>query len=109
MRCAHHVAVWVASISVMGGWGGLEAQDADIGLSQSRGDLRPDLGYALLTAPVRERGQPVIPIFEGWFPNPDGTITMSFSYFNLNSEEAVDIPLGPGNFIEPREFDGVQL
>lgn len=113
MRCAHYVAVWVASVSVMGGWGGLEAQDANtnIGLSQSRGDLRPDLGYALLTAPVRERGQPVIPIFEGWIPNIDGMNGMtrlSFSYFNLNSKEAVDIPLGPGNFIEPREFDGDQ-
>ena len=108
MRCAHYVAVWVASVSVMGGWGGLGAQDANIGLGQSRGDLRPDLGYALLTAPVRERGQPVIPIFEGWFPNPDGTITMSFSYFNLNSKEAVDVPFGPDNFIEPREFHGNQ-
>ena len=121
MRYTHYVAVWVASVSVMGGWGGLAAQDArapqeaELGLYQSRGDNRPDLGYALLTAPVRERGQPVIPIFEGWIPNIDGMIDgmngmtrLSFSYFNLNSKEAVDIPLGPGNFIEPREFDGNQ-
>ena len=111
MRYAHYVALGVASIAVMGGWGGLAAQEAELGLYQSRGTLRPDLGYALLTAPVRERGQPVIPIFEGWIPNIDGMNGMtrlSFSYFNLNSKEAVDIPLGPGNFIEPKEFDGNQ-
>ena len=108
MRYAHYVAVWVASVSVMGGWGGLQAQDLNIGLAQTRGDLKHDHEYGLVIAPVRERGQPVIPVFEGWFPRPDGTIRMSFSYFNLNSKEAVDIPLGPDNFIEPREFDGAQ-
>ena len=53
-------------------------------------------------------GEPVIPIFEGWIPNPDGTITLSFGYFNLNTEETLHIPLGPDNYIEPREFDGLQ-
>ena len=27
-------------------------------------------------------GEPVIPVFEGWIPNPDGTITLSFGYFS---------------------------
>lgn len=53
-------------------------------------------------------GEPVIPIFEGWIPNPDGTITLSFGYFNLNTEETLHIPLGPDNYIEPSEFDGLQ-
>lgn len=53
-------------------------------------------------------GEPVIPIFEGWIPNPDGTITLSFGYFNLNTEETVHVPLGADNYIEPREFDGLQ-
>ena len=48
------------------------------------------------------------PFFEGWFQNPDGTFTFSFGYFNLNTEEILDIPLGPDNFIEPAQFNGNQ-
>ena len=33
--------------------------------------------------------------------NPDGTFSLSFGYFNRNTEEIVDIPIGPNNFIEP--------
>ena len=113
MRSAHYVALGVASVLVMGGWAGLAAQEpeGELGLAQSRGGLKPDLEYPLLTSAVRHMGQPVIPIFEGWIPNIDGMNGMtrlSFSYFNLNSAEAVDIPLGPNNFIEPRQFDGNQ-
>ena len=57
---------------------------------------------------LRPAGQPVIPLFEGWYENPDGTYGICFGYFNLNTEEIVDIPLGTDNFIEPSEFDGVQ-
>jgi hypothetical protein len=57
---------------------------------------------------LRPRGQPVIPIFEGWYRNADGTHDLCFGYFNLNTEEAVDIPLGERNFLEPPQFDGRQ-
>jgi hypothetical protein len=57
---------------------------------------------------VRPTGQPLIPVFEGWYPNPDGTVSVSFGYFNMNSEEAPNIALGEDNFIEPGEFDGTQ-
>lgn len=57
---------------------------------------------------LRSRGQPVIPIFDGWFNNADGTHTFCFGYFSLNLDEVVDIPLGPRNKIEPVEFDGQQ-
>ena len=57
---------------------------------------------------LRPSGGPVIPIFEGWYVNPDGTYELSFGYFNVNTEEALDMPLGPDNFIEPAEFDGRQ-
>ena len=57
---------------------------------------------------LRPSGQPVIPIYEGYYPNPDGTYDICFGYFNLNTEEDVDIPLGPNNMIEPAEFDGMQ-
>ena len=48
------------------------------------------------------------PFFDGWYRNPDGTVTLSFGYSNLNLTEVVEISLGPDNFIEPAEFDGRQ-
>ena len=57
---------------------------------------------------LRPAGGPVVPIFEGWYRNPDGTFELSFGYFNVNTEETLEIPLGPDNFIEPAEFDGRQ-
>lgn len=62
--------------------------------------------YNLVT--VRSRGQPLIPIFEGWYPNEDGSYGLSFSYFNMNFEEAFHIPIGPNNFLEPAEYNGMQ-
>lgn len=43
------------------------------------------------------RGQDVSPTFDGWERNPDGTFTMYFGYFNRNSEEEIDVPVGPEN------------
>ena len=59
-------------------------------------------------APIPPTGEPVAPFFEGWYRNSDGTFTLSYGFFNLNTEEVLDIPLGPDNFIEPAEFDGDQ-
>jgi hypothetical protein len=58
--------------------------------------------------PLPPSGQRVVPFFDGWYANPDGTTTFSFGYSNLNQEELMEIPLGPDNFIEPKEFDGRQ-
>ena len=57
---------------------------------------------------LRPSGGPVVPIFEGWYRNPDGTFELSFGYFNVNTEETLEIPLGSDNFIEPAELDGGQ-
>ena len=57
---------------------------------------------------LRPSGGPVIPIFEGWYQNPDGSYELSFGYFNTNTEEVLETPLGPDNFIEPAELDGHQ-
>lgn len=57
---------------------------------------------------LRPSGGPVIPIFEGWYPMPDGSYALSFGYFNVNTEEVLEIPQGPDNFIEPAIYDGVQ-
>ena len=53
-------------------------------------------------------GQGVTPAYEGWYPNPDGTFTISFGYFNRNTDQVLEIPLGENNSIEPAEFDGMQ-
>jgi hypothetical protein len=73
------------------------------------------IGSALLGAqrqrplsPLPPGGLRVAPFFDGWYENPDGTSTLSFGYSNLNREEVVEIPLGPDNFIEPKEYDGRQ-
>jgi hypothetical protein len=59
-------------------------------------------------APVPPDGQRVAPFFDGFYENADGTITLSFGYSNFNRERTIEIPLGPDNFIEPKEFDGRQ-
>jgi hypothetical protein len=51
---------------------------------------------------------PVIPLFDGWFAKPDGTADLCFGYFNLNIEEALEIPIGPDNYITPERYNGVQ-
>ena len=46
-------------------------------------------------------GQLVYPVFEGWYRNADGSFSISFGYFNRNSQEVLEIPVGPDNFITP--------
>ena len=46
-------------------------------------------------------GQEVVPAYEGWEPNPDGSFSLVFGYFNRNWEEEIDIQPGPDNTIEP--------
>jgi hypothetical protein len=48
-----------------------------------------------------QSGQSVSPAFEGWWFNPDGSATMFFGYMNSNWEQELDVPIGPGNSIEP--------
>lgn len=57
--------------------------------------------------PRPENGLRVAPFFDGWYENPDGTISFAFGYSNLN-KDAVHIPLGPDNSITPKEYDGRQ-
>lgn len=56
---------------------------------------------------IRPRGQPVVPLFDGWFPNDDGTRTLCFGYFNLNTEQSLDIPLGELNHLSHSEFNAL--
>lgn len=55
----------------------------------------------LTMGPARERGASVTPAFEGWYENPDGSFSLLVGYYNRNTKEALDIPIGPNNRIEP--------
>jgi hypothetical protein len=68
----------------------------------------PASGQAMPLGYVTARGSTVTPAYEGWYPNPDGTITLSWGFYNRNSEEDLEIPFGPDNFMQPAELDGVQ-
>ena len=57
---------------------------------------------------IRPSGLPVIPLFDGWYPNDDGTRTICFGYFNMNTEQTLDVPLGDRNRVEPALYDGLQ-
>ena len=50
-------------------------------------------------------GQPVTPIYEGWFEAADGTVVVSYGYVNLNLAESLDIPIGADNVIAPGPTD----
>jgi hypothetical protein len=52
-------------------------------------------------APRAASGQTVTPVYEGWYRNPDGTFSLSFGYYNRNTDEALEIPIGADNFIAP--------
>jgi hypothetical protein len=54
---------------------------------------------------VHARGQNVVPVYEGWERNADGTFTMVFGYFNRNLEEEPFVPIGPDNRFEPGDAD----
>ena len=45
-------------------------------------------------------GQSVVPYFEGWIRNSDGTFDLVFGYFNRNWEQELAIPAGPDNTVE---------
>jgi len=50
-------------------------------------------------------GQDVVPVYEGWLRNADGSFTMVFGYFNRNYKEELIIPPGPNNKLEPGDVD----
>jgi hypothetical protein len=51
--------------------------------------------------PPHDSGQSVTAAFEGWFANADGTFSILFGYYNRNTKQELDIPIGPENKIEP--------
>ena len=57
---------------------------------------------------IRERGQAIIPLYDGWYPNEDGTKTICFGYFNMNTKQSFNIPIGENNYLET-DYPGLDL
>jgi hypothetical protein len=55
----------------------------------------------LPSEPQRAFGASVTGAFEGWYDNADGSRTLLVGYLNRNVDQALDVPIGPGNRIEP--------
>ena len=51
--------------------------------------------------PIHTSGQNVTPAFEGWYEMPDGTFNILIGYYNRNTREAIDIPVGANNHLDP--------
>jgi len=51
--------------------------------------------------PRRAFGASVTGAFEGWYYDADGSRTFLVGYYNRNSQQELDIPIGPNNRIEP--------
>jgi len=50
-------------------------------------------------------GQNVVPVYEGWEKNPDGTFNLVFGYMNRNYKEEPEIPIGANNSFSPGPAD----
>jgi hypothetical protein len=54
-----------------------------------------------LSNPIRARGSSVTGAYDGWYRDKDGTLRLLVGYFNRNTQQDLDIPIGPDNRIEP--------
>ena len=50
-------------------------------------------------------GQNIVPVFEGWEKNADGTFNLVFGYMNRNYQEEPEVPIGPNNGFSPGPAD----
>jgi hypothetical protein len=68
--------------------------------------LYAQLPSAVQLGQVRHNsGDNVVPVFEGWEKNPDGSFNMVFGYMNRNYKEQPEIPVGGENFFSPGPQD----
>lgn len=51
--------------------------------------------------PRRGAGDSVTGAFEGWYYNQDGSRSFLIGYYNRNSRQELDVPIGPNNHIDP--------
>jgi hypothetical protein len=71
-----------------------------LGSAGSRAQIGQQLGQIRYNS-----GQNVVPVFEGWERNPDGTFNLVFGYMNRNYKEEPEIPIGANNSFSPGPAD----
>ena len=59
------------------------------------------LSAQMIPEPRRGFGASVTGAYEGWYYNEDGSRSFLIGYYNRNSQQELDIPIGPNNRIEP--------
>jgi len=72
------------------------------GLHGQEGTAEIDLNTMYL------KDQSVVPAYEGWWQNEDGTYDLFYGYMNLNWEQELDVTVGPDNyfaFVDPASGD----
>jgi hypothetical protein len=67
----------------------------------SFGGVRADQLPTELASTKFSSGQSIVPYFEGWIRNADGSFDLVFGYFNRNWQEELAIAPGPDNIVEP--------
>ena len=50
---------------------------------------------------IKEHGEAVTAAYEGWFYTPDKKKALLIGFWNRNTKQVLDIPVGPNNRIEP--------
>jgi hypothetical protein len=83
---------WILVCAVAPGVAAPRHATAQVPFESSRGQI-PYAGQY-------NRGQAVVPSYDGWRPNPDGSFSMFFGYMNRNYEEQLDIDVGPNNNVD---------
>jgi hypothetical protein len=61
----------------------------------------------LPSGPAKKFGASLTGAYEGWFDNQDGTHSFLVGYFNRNTEQTFDIPVGQSNKIEGPGLTGL--
>ena len=96
----HGLVAGLASVAILAGAYAIRVHAQ----AQSQSQTPPGLPTEI-TQNRFNSGQSVIPYYEGWIHNPDGTFDLIFGYFNRNFQEEFSIPAGPDNKVEPGAVD----
>ena len=88
-------ATLVALLAV-GGAHALHAQQQAAPNTQQQGPTGPPRDDSSLS---HSRGQSIIPVYNGWHPNTDGTFDLWFGYLSDNWRQELDMPVGANNNI----------
>jgi hypothetical protein len=87
----------IALLIALAGIGSVQVYDARAGQQGSAQTPSP----FPLSNPIRERGSSITPAYEGWYVESDGNIRLLVGYFNRNTQQELDVPVGPNNRVEP--------